>query len=300
MIPVHPGWRALWIAAGWTAASVRLAAAHVESSTLDDDWYVAVARSESLLAEVRSATDIDSVDRAALAQQMRLGIYVLGTLVHAGTSADTLLAGPVVVAQPYEPPSRGWRNRIARATGVMSPVTSLLSLVASLGGASPGTQRALAYVGSSLAGIGGLFHRSKPDPSEPSGSVARFRTVGLESELHDSVQQTEGAAESLWQDLRGMVLDSCTTADQIGSLARRYANLLPAATEVLHSGVARSAALAHSCSQHPGFDAKSRQRLGLLASRLDAVRELWQERQWLFERSRRNALDYLILVDRRP
>ena len=101
----HPRWKTLLIAAGWTAACARFAAADV-ASTLDDDWYGAVARAESLLAEATTSTDIDSLDRAAVAEQIRLGVYVLGSLVRASTSADSLLAGPFAAAQTDQPASR--------------------------------------------------------------------------------------------------------------------------------------------------------------------------------------------------
>ena len=80
------------------------------------------------------------------------------------------------------------------------------------------------------------------------------------------------------------------------TLARRYSNALPT-LELLRSEMARSSALARACAQHPGFDRKARDRFGVLASHLAEIGALCQERRWLLERSSRNALDYLALVD---
>ena len=62
--------------------------------------------------------------------------------------------------------------------------------------------------------------------------------------------------------------------------------------------VARTAAIARSCAECPGFATASRERCDALASHLGAVAELWHERRWLIERSKQNALDYLVLADR--
>jgi hypothetical protein len=290
-------WQGVLVAAALLAA--RFAHADSSSPNLDRDWYTAVARAESLLTRVQAGGQIDSVDRAAVAEQIRLGVYVLGSLVQASTSADSLLAGPSAVSPTEEPRHRGWLHGIARVIQVLAATATLLPLAASMGRASPQAQRALAYIGSSVAGIGSVVHRSKSGstPNANPDSNSRIRTVGLEAELHDAVRQTEGTAESLWQDLRGIALDSCATTDQVVSLARRYANALPAA-ELLGSEMKETSALALTCAEHPGFDQRARARLSALSSHLETIGGLWNERRWLFERSRRNALDFLVLVDR--
>lgn len=284
--------RKAWVvAAALTAMSARSALGDTDPLTLDDHWYVAVARAESVLSEARVGVSLDSMDRAAIAEQMRLSIYVLGALVQGSISADTLLSGPSASARP----ERGWRNRLAGIAGMVSGVTSLTSLITTRS-ASSQTQRALAWIGGSAAAIGGIFRRSRA-PTEPaSDSAERIRAVGLESDLHEAVQQNERAADALWRDLREMALDSCATTDQVVTLARHYANALPA-SEALRSGIARSSALARACAQYPGFDRRARNRFEELASHFAGISDLWQERRWLFERSSRNALDYLVLVD---
>ena len=289
-------WKRSLLSAGLTVATARFAFGDPAAApSLDGVWYMAVTRAESLLAAPRPGV-ADSVGRAAVAEQVRLGVYVLGSLVRAGISADSLLAGPSAAVRAYEPANRGWSHQLFRMTSVIGAATSLLSLGAALRGASPGAQRILGYVGGAAAGIAGVLHRSSGSPDPRSDSIERIRTVGLESELYDSVQQTERTASSLWQDLGGMALDSCGTDAQMVSLSRRYSNALPVASE-LFSGMARSSALAQSCARHPGYDKQARERFGALATRLDEVGGLWQERRWLFERSRTNALDYLVLID---
>jgi hypothetical protein len=71
----------LLIAAGVTAVSARFACADPDCLTVDDEWFVAVARAESLVAGAGSRGDIDSVAHHAVAEQIRLGTYVLGLLV---------------------------------------------------------------------------------------------------------------------------------------------------------------------------------------------------------------------------
>jgi hypothetical protein len=157
-------------------------------------------------------------------------------------------------------------------------------------------QSVVTYVGASAAGITGVFQRSKGPP--PSESVDGIQMVGLTSDLRDAIEENERAAALLWEELRSMTLDSCATGDQVVSLARQYTNAIPVATALLDSRVARAAAIARSCAQHRGFDQKTRERFEALGTHLDAMGELWQERRWLFERSKRNALDYLVLLDR--
>jgi hypothetical protein len=95
-----------------------------------------------------------------------------------------------------------------------------------------------------------------------------------------------------------MALDSCTTDEEVVWLARRYANALQRASAIVDFHVARSLAIARTCAECPGFAVESRERCEALASHLDALGALWQERRWLFERSKRNTLDFLVLADR--
>jgi hypothetical protein len=169
-----------------------------------------------------------------------------------------------------------------------------------LGGASPQTHSVLTYVGVTAAGITNVFDRSRGHPPSEleSKSTDRIEMVGLASDLRDAIQENERTAESLWQELRVMALDSCATGEQVVPLARHYTNAISSASVLFDSRLARSAAIARSCAQHPGFDKKTRERFEALGAHLDAVGVLWQERRWLFERSSRNALDYLVLLDR--
>lgn len=316
-----PRWKIVVAAAGVVVAAVLAAAAARFASadagggagalTLDDAWFVSLARAESLIAragaragagagaEAGARSDIDSLDRVAVAQQIRLGVSVLGSLVHASVSADTLLDRPIA-ARPSGPPRRGWESRLLRVTGLVSAAASLLHLPASLGNAGPGSQRTLAWIGGSAAVIGQVVGRSKSRlPSSPApGPIDRIRMVGLEADVREAIQETEHAAESLWEEVQGMAMDSCSTDDPIVTLARRYVNALGAASVTLDARLARSAAAARMCAEDPGFDPQDRERLRALASHMDAVGALWRERQWLFERSRRNALDCLALLDR--
>jgi hypothetical protein len=157
----------------------------------------------------------------------------------------------------------------------------------------------LSYVGGSAAGIGGVLDRwIAPPTSRPSANPDGRRTLDLETDLHDSIFETERAAAALWAELRPMALDSCSTEEQVVCLARRYTNALQAAAVLLDQRVARSAALARSCARCPAFVPESRERCRALASHLDVMDASWRERGWSFERSRRNALDYLVLADR--
>ena len=136
-------------------------------------------------------------------------------------------------------------------------------------------------------------------PSRPAtNTIERMRTLDLETDLCASVDETEHAAVLLWVELRGMALDSCATDEQVVWLARRYANALQGASVIVDSRVARSLAIARSCAECPEFARESRERCEVLASHLDALGSLWQERRWLFERSKRNTLDFLVLADR--
>src|SRR5262245_25031411 len=107
--------KALVAAVGVTAAA-RFASADASAGalSLDDAWFVTLARAEALMAGARVRSDIDSLDRVAVTEQIRLGVCVLGSLVHASISADTLLDRPIAVARPSGPPSRGWGNRFLK------------------------------------------------------------------------------------------------------------------------------------------------------------------------------------------
>ena len=289
-------WIALLVAAGRTEAGARSAPAETGSHTMADAWFVSLARAESLLFDASARREVDSFDHAAVAQQIRIGVHALGSVIQASIAADTVLAGPLATLRPPEPPARRW-NRVRKATGVISAGASLVHLLATLSGASPETRSLLAYVGGSAAGIGGVISRLmvRPPAADP---LERMHTLELETDLRDSVHETECAAELLWVELRDMALDSCATGEEVVWLARRYANALERTSVIIESRVARSLAIAWSCAEWPGFTADSRERCKALASHLDAVGALWQERQWLFERSKRNMLDYLVLADR--
>jgi hypothetical protein len=286
----------LVVAGGGMAAAPRSGSAE----DLDEAWFVSLVRAESLVTAASTRGEVDTADHSAVAEQIRLGVHVLGSVVHASIAADTLLVGPLAAVLPVEQPAGSWAHRILRATGVISAVTSLVHLVASTTGVGYPTLRVLAYVGGSAAGVGGVLDRwVARSPSRPASDPAeRIHTLDLETDLRDSVHETERAAELLWVELRAMALDSCATAERVVWLARRYANALQEASVIVDFRVARSAAAARSCAHWPGFTAEARERCGTFASRLDAVGELWQERRWLVERSRNNALDYLVLADR--
>jgi hypothetical protein len=290
---------ALLVAAAGTAATARFAAAETASLTLDDAWFVSLARAESLMCAASARGEVDSTDRAAVAEQIRLGVHVLGAVIQASIAADTVLAKPLATILPPEPPAHRWQYRVFKVTGVISAVASVVSLVATLSGASPQTRSVLGLVGGSAAGVSGVFNRltARP-PSRPEmDPIERLHTLDLETDLRDSVHETEIAAELLWVELRGIALDSCATQEQAVWLARRYANALQGTSVIIDSRMVASLAFARSCAQCPRFAAESRERCGALASHLDAVSALWQERRWLIELSKRNTLDYLVLAD---
>lgn len=288
------------VAAPGTAATARSVTAEAASLTLGDAWFVSLARAESLMCAASARGEVDSTDRAAVAEQIRLGVHFLGSVIQASVVADTVLAEPLATVPPPEPPARGWKYRVFKATGVISAVTSLVHLAATLSGASPQTRSVLGYVGGAAGGVSGVFNRlmARPASRPATDPIERMQTLDLETDLRDSIHETEFAAELLWVELRGMALDSCATDEQAVWLARRYANALQGTSVIIDTRMATSLAIALSCAQHPGFAAESRERCGALASHLDAVGELWQKRRWLFERSKRNTLDYLVLADR--
>ena len=291
--------RVLLAAAGLIVAVVPCASADGRASSLDDAWFESLARAESLLAGVSAGRDVDSVGHAAVAAQIRLGVHALGSLVGASILADTLLEAPIATVRPGNPSNRGWRNRFLRMTGVVSSAAALLSLAASMGHATPVTQRVLAYVGGGAAAIGGILHRSKEPQNAhlAMDSNEHIRMVGLASDLRDAIQESEREAETLWRELRDIALDSCATRHQTFLLARRYTNALSTASTLLESRVPRSATIALSCAQDPGFEKATRERFGALAANQVEVVDAWKERQWLFGRSKRIVLDYLALVD---
>jgi len=252
------------------------------------------------MCEASARGVVDSTDRAVVAEQIRLGVHVLGSVILASIAADTVLAKPLATVRPHEPSDHRWPRRIFKATGVISAVASLVHVVAALSGASPQTRSVLAYVGGSAAGVSGVFDRwlARSTPHSPADSIERTHLLDLESNLCDSVHDTEVAVESLWIELRSMARDSCTTSEQVVWLARRYANVLHESSVIIDSRVVRSLSIARSCAECPGLAPESRERCGALASQLDAAVALWQERRWLIERSEKNALDYLVLADR--
>ena len=281
-------------------AIARPVTAEVAQRTLDDAWFASVARAESLLCEASARGTADSTARAAVAEQIRLGVHILGAVVQASIVADTVLATPLVSERLPEPKARRWGSRVFRATGVISALTGVAHLVATLSGASSQTRSVLGYVGGSAATVSGVVNRLMARPPSESGADAidQVHTLDLASKLRDSVHETELAAELAWRELRGIALDSCATDAQAVSLARRYANACERASVIINSRMAASLAIARSCARHPGFAAESRERCETLASHLDAVGAVWQKRQWLLERSKRNTLDYLALADR--
>ncbi len=297
--PTGSLWVALLVTTG-AAAAARSVPAETGSLRLDDAWFASLTRAESLMTEASCRGQVDSADRAAVVEHIRIGVHVLGSVVLASVASDTVLAGPLATMPPLESSARQRGHRILRATGVISAVAGLVHLVATLSGASPQTRSVLAYVGGSAAGVGGVFSTLMPrPPSRPAvDTIERMRALDLETDLHSSIHETEHAAELLWRELRGMALDSCATDEQVVWLARRYANALQEASVIVDSHVARSLAIARSCAEYPGFAMESRERCAALASRLDALDVLWQERRWMIERSKKNTLDFLVLADR--
>jgi hypothetical protein len=291
-------WIALLVLTGGIAAVARSAAAEAHSLTLEEAWFASLARAESLMATASSRGEVDSAERVAVVEQIRIGVHVLGSVVQASIAADTVLAGPLATVRTAEPQPR--KHRILMATGVISALASLVHVLATLSGASPQTRSVLAYVGGSAAGVGGVLKAlmTRPPSRPATDSIERMQTLNLETGLRETLYETERAAELLWEEVRGMALDSCATDEQVVWLARRYVNALQRVSVIVDSQVARSLAIARSCAECPGFVAESRERCGTLASHLDTLGELWQERRWLVERSKRNTLDYLALADR--
>ena len=290
-------WIGLLVLTGGTFAAARFVSAETDSLNLDEAWFSSLARAESLMSAASSRGEVDSTDRAAVVEQIRIGVHVLGSVVQASITADTVLASPLATVRPT-PPAR--EHRILRATRVVSAVAGLVHVLATLSGAGPQTRGVLAYVGGSTAGVGGVLNvfMARPPSRPATDSIERMHALALEADLLDSVQGTERAAELLWVDLRSMALDSCATDEQVVWLARRFANALQEVSVFVDSRMARSLAIARSCAECPGFAAESRERCGTFAAHLDALGALWQERRWMFERSKRSTLDYLILADR--
>jgi len=286
-------WIALLVFTGGSAAT-RCAAAETDSLALDEAWFASLARAESLMAATSRCGEVDSAEGAAVVEQIRIGVHVLGSFVRFSVAADTMVAGPLATVRPPAPPLR--KHRILGAAGAISAVTSLAHVFATLSGASPQTRRALAYVGGSAAAVGGIFRR--PPSRSATTDIERMRSLSLETELRESVYGTEGAAEMLWVELGDIALDSCATSAEAVWLARRYANALQEVSVIVDFRVARSLSIARSCADYPGFAAESRERCAALASHLEALGAMWQERRWLLERSKKNTLDYLVLADR--
>jgi hypothetical protein len=282
------------------AAAARSVPAETGPLRIDDAWFASLARAESLMTGASCRGGVDSTDRAAVVEQIRIGVHVLDRVVYASIAADTVLASPLATVRSREPPAHRWGHRILMATGGISAVASFLHLLATLNGASPQARSVLAYAGGSAAVVGGVFNRlTAGPPSRPAtDTLERMHALDLETDLCASVAETERAAEWLWVELSGMALDSCATDEQAVWLARRYANALQGASVIVDSRVARSLEIARSCAEYPGFARESRERCEALATHLDALGAVWQERRWLFERSKRNALDFLVVADR--
>ena len=283
--------------AGGMAVAPRPAWAENGSRSLGDEWFASVARAESLMSAVSACGAVDSTQRAAVAEQMWIGVHVLGSVVQATLAADTLLATPFAMVRRPEP-HPGWGSRVLRTTGVISAAASLVQLLGAVSGVDPQTRRVLAYVGGSAAGVGGVLNRWASRPQQEMEPFERSRALDLETDLRYSIDETEHAAEWLWADLRRMALDSCETDPQVVELARRYANALQQTSVIVDSRVARSRSAARSCAEWRGFAPESRERCEALASHLDRVAAQWQEVRWLIERSKRNTFDFLVLADR--
>jgi len=270
------------------------------SPTLDDAWFESLVRAESLMSAAASRGQIDSTDRAAVDDQIRIGVDVLGAVLVASVAADTVVAGPLATVVPRQSPARTRGYAILRATGMIAAIATLGHLLASASGASPRTGSVLGSIGGSAAGVAGVFSawtaRSRPQPEVE--TIARMRALGLETDLRVSIRETEHAAEPLWLEVHGMALDTCAASPLVVGLARRYANALEAAAAIVDHQVARTLAVARSCSEYPEFTGESRERCGALASHLEVLVAMWQERSWLLERSKRNTLDFLVLADR--
>ena len=260
---------------------------------------MSLARAESVLCEASARGELDSADHAAVAAQIRLGVHYLGAMLHASVLADTMLAAPFATARPSEPEPRGWQYKVLRITGVISALAGIGHLIASFSGASPGTRSMFGYVGGSAAGVSGVVNRWMARPRPERATVDPGHTSDLAADLRTTVRETELAAALQWEDLSGMGLDSSATiGPQVVVLARRYVNALEATSTIIDSRLVTSLAIARSCAQDPELAAESRDRSAALASHLDAVCVSWQNRRWLFERSKTNTLDYLVLADR--
>src|SRR5215510_2650392 len=86
--PVWIGVLAITVA----AAHGRPVSADTSSPTLDDAWFESVARSESLMSTAASRGGVDSAGCAVVAEQIRIGVDVLGAIVLASVVADTVVA----------------------------------------------------------------------------------------------------------------------------------------------------------------------------------------------------------------
>jgi hypothetical protein len=236
--------------------------------------------------------------KGALAYELVYGRDT-GFLAMARASGAATSDGTGMLVEQAADSFRLWRGVRPQTAGVISALASIVHLAATLSGASTQTRSVLGYVGGSAAGVSGLFSRlmAHPPPGRATDPTERMHTLDLETDLRDSIHETEVAAELLWVELRGMALDSCMTVEQVVWLARRYANALHGTSVIIDSRIATSMAIARSCAQYPEFAAESRDRCGALASHLDAVGALCQKWQWMFERSKRNTLDYLVLAD---
>src|SRR5215831_1444265 len=221
-----------------TVAGTRSVPAKADSPSLDQAWFGILAPAESLMSVASCRGDVDSTDRAAVVEQIRIGVHVLGSFVRTAVAADTMLAEPLATVHPRKPPAHA--HGILKAAGVISAVAGL----ATLGTASPQTRSVLGYIGGSAAGIGGVFHALMALPSSQPAidDLERVHLLGLETALRAALYESELEAESMWGELQGIALDSCATAEQIAWLARRYVDALQEASVFVDSRVARTVA----------------------------------------------------------
>src|SRR5215471_16804088 len=120
-----PRFRRDWVGSLWIGVLVitvgaaddgRAVWADKSSPTLDDAWFESLVRAESLMSAAASRGQIDSTDRAAVDDQIRIGVDVLGAVVVASVAADTVVAGPLATVVPRQSPARTRGYAILRAT----------------------------------------------------------------------------------------------------------------------------------------------------------------------------------------
>ena len=60
------------------------------------------------MAAASSRGEAGSGDGAAVAEQIRIGVHVLGSVVQSSIAADTVLAGALAAVRPRQKVSRAW------------------------------------------------------------------------------------------------------------------------------------------------------------------------------------------------